>query len=114
MWPKSRLSKIFSLNAFGSDKTEESQRWVYRACIQFLWGKVFVNLVGMRTICSPLLSPCNIHAIKGQHKYLSSLQLDEDFRGDISGSLSVNILIGSDLYYQFVTSDVIVGGFGKN
>ena len=105
--------KSFSLNAFGSDKTEESQRWVYRACIQTLWGKVFVNLVGMPTICSPLLNPCNIQAIKGQHKYLSNLQLAEDFREDISGSLSVHILIGSDLYYQFVTSDVIVGGFGK-
>ena len=44
---------------------------------------------------------------------MSNLQLAEDFREDISGSLSVHILIGSDLYYQFVTSDVIVGGFGK-
>ena len=84
-----------------------------QSVLQTLWGKAFVNLVRMQTICSPLLNPCNIHAIKGQHKYLSNLQLAQDFRQDNSGSLSVNNLIGSDSYYQFVTSDVIVGGFGK-
>ena len=32
--------KSFSLNAFGSDKTEESQRWVYRACYKLFGEKL--------------------------------------------------------------------------
>ena len=38
--------KSFSLKAFMSDKTEESQLWVYRACIQILLGKHFCDFNG--------------------------------------------------------------------
>ena len=67
----------------------------------------------MNFICSPLLSPCNVHAVKGQHRYLSNLQLADDFNDDILGALSVNVLIGSDLYFKFVTSRVLVGCYGN-
>ena len=104
--------KAFGVNAFGSMDVQEVEQNLYKACIQTLFGQTVVDLVGMKTICSPLLSPSNVHAVKGQYGYLSNLQLAEDFRDDVAGALSVNILIGSDLYYKFVTSEVIVGCYG--
>ena len=50
---------------------------------------------------------------KGQHRYLSNLQLADDFKDNVVGALSVNVLIGSDLYYKFMTSRVIVGCYGN-
>ena len=105
--------KIFAVNAFGSNAVQQVEQNVYEASIQTLSGKMVVHLVGMSTICSPLLSPCNVHAVKGQHRYLSNLQLADDFKDDVVGALSVNVLIGSDLYYKFVTSRVIVGCYGN-
>ena len=104
--------KAFGVNAFGSVDVQQVEQNVYEACIQTLFGQTVVHLVGMKTICSPLLSPSNVHAVKGQYGYLSNLQLAEDFQDDVAGALSVNILIGSDLYYKFVTSEVIVGCYG--
>ena len=67
------------------------------------------HLVGMDTICSPLLSTYNIHDVKRQHRYLRNLQLADDLKDYVIRVLSVNALIGSYLYYNFVTSQVIVG-----
>ena len=105
--------KVFALIAFGSNAVQQVEQNVYEASIQTLSGKMVVHLVGMNTICSPLLSPCNVHAVKGQHRYLSNLQLADDFKDDVVGALSVKVLIGSDLYYKFVTSRVIVGCYGN-
>ena len=105
--------KVFAVNAFGSNAVQQAEQNVYEASIQTLSGKMVVHLVGMNTICSPLLSPCNVHAVKGQHRYLSNLQLADDSKDDVVGALSVNVLIGSDLYYKFVTSRVIVGCYGN-
>ena len=91
--------KAVGVNAFGSNEVQQVEQKVYE--------------VGMNTIYSPLLSPCNVHAVKGQHRYLSNLQLADDFKDDVVEALSVNVLIGSDLYYKFVTSRVIVGFYGN-
>ena len=104
--------KAFGVNAFGFLDVQQVEQNVYEACIQTLFGQTIVHLGGMKTICSPLLSPSNVHAVKGQYGYLSNLHLAEDFQDDVAGALSVNILIGSDLYYKFVTSEVIVGCYG--
>ena len=104
--------KAFGVNVFGSVDVQQVEQNVYEACFQTLFGQTVVHLVGMKTICSPLLSPSNVHAVKGQYGYLSNLQLAEDFQDDVKGALSVNVLIGSDLYYKFVTSEVIVGCYG--
>ena len=105
--------KVFAVNAFGSNAVQEVEQNVYEASIQNLTGKMVVHLVGMNTICSPLLNPCNVYDVKVQHRYLSNLQLADDFEDDVVGALSVNVLIGSDLYYKFVTSGAIVGCYGN-
>ena len=105
--------KAFGVNAFGSNEVQQVEQKVYEASVQTLSGNMVVHLVGMNTICSPLLSPCNVHAVKGQHRYLSNLQLADDFKDDVAGALSVNVLIGSDLYYKFITSRAIVGCYGN-
>ena len=104
--------KSFGVNAFGSHDDQQVEKKVYEASIQTLSGKMAVHLVGMNTIFSPLLNPCNVHAVKGQHRYLSNLQLADDFKDDVVWALSVNVLIESDLYYKIVTSRVIVGCYG--
>ena len=104
---------VFAVNAFGSNAVQQVEQNVYEASIQTLTGKMVVHLVGMNTIFSPLLSPCNVHAVKVQHRYLSNLQLAYDFNDDVVGALSVNVLIGSDFFYNFVTSRVIVGCYGN-
>ena len=83
--------KAFGVNAFGSMDVQQVEKNVYEACIKTLFGQTVVHLVGMKTICSPLLSSSNVHAVKGQYGYLSNLQLAEDFQDDVAGALSVNI-----------------------
>ena len=53
--------KAFGVNAFGSNAVQQNELKVYEASIQTLSGKMVVHLVGINTICSPLLSPCNVN-----------------------------------------------------
>ena len=55
--------KVFAVNAFGSNAVQQVEQNVYEASFQTLSGKMVVHLVEMKTICSPLLCPCNVHAV---------------------------------------------------
>ena len=72
-----------------------------------MFGKIFVHLGDEHHLFSVLLSSCNIHAVMGQHRYLSNFHSADDFKDDVVGALSVYNLIGSDPYYKFVRSWVL-------
>ena len=102
---KSTIKEMLHLNTFG-EKTFRKQKWdVLTLFLQDANEETSrVCVLSFPTICSPL--PSRVDA--NNYPHLHGLKL-----ADYSDSEdSIDVLIGSDYYWDFVTSEIVRGDFG--
>ena len=102
---KSTIKEMLHLNTFG-EKTFRKQKWdVLTLFLQDVNEETSrVCVLSFPTICSPL--PSRVDA--NNYPHLHGLKL-----ADYSDSEdSIDVLIGSDYYWDFVTSEIVRGDFG--
>ena len=102
---KSTIKEMLYLNTFG-EKTFRKQKWdVLTLFLQDANEETSrVCVLSFPTICSPL--PSRVDA--NNYPHLHGLKL-----ADYSDSEdSIDVLIGSDYYWDFVTSEIVRGDFG--
>ena len=102
---KSTIKEMLHLNTFGQ-KTFRKQKWdVLTLFLQDANEETSrVCVLSFPTICSPL--PSRVDA--NNYPHLHGLKL-----ADYSDSEdSIDVLIGSDYYWDFVTSEIVRGDFG--
>ena len=102
---KSTIKEMLHLNTFG-EKTFRKQKWdVLTFFLQDANEETSrVCVLSFPTICSPL--PSRVDA--NNYPHLHGLKL-----ADYSDSEdSIDVLIGSDYYWDFVTSEIVRGDFG--
>ena len=102
---KSTIKEMLHLNTFG-EKTFRKQKWdVLTLFLQDANKETSrVCVLSFPTVCSPL--PSRVDA--NNYPHLHGLKL-----ADYSDSEdSIDVLIGSDYYWDFVTSEIVRGDFG--
>lgn len=100
------------IKKFGGDTEEPSQYDVVQFCDTRLGGgglNLYVTGYSVPSICAPL-SQQKIEFAKRSYEYLSSLELADSSMGGTE--MLIDILIGSDLYWQFTTGDMQRGRHG--
>lgn len=96
------------LNTFGDNKCKRQNCEVYKFNIENKNGseEVEITAINFPIICSPLNSKVNTN-----YTHLEGLEL-ADFGDDVDDSNTIDILIGSDYYWDIVTGDVVKGESG--
>ena len=94
------------LNTFGNNKSKRQNCEVFKFNIRSRKGGENIELraINFPTICSPVKSEVNIE----NYPHLSDLEL-ADIDEHATGNDSIDILVGADFYWHFVTGDVVRG-----
>lgn len=93
------------LNTFGGNAHRRQQCDVVELLLRKNGEEISVNALTFPTICSKLPTSIEIN----RYPHLQSLQLADDFE---SQNGTIDILIGSDYYWDFVTGNVVKGDSG--
>jgi hypothetical protein len=116
-----RIRNVLELPAIGTEnlliKTFGSEKEQPKSCdvVKFSLNKpgggihLYVDAFSVETICSPV-SKQKIRVAKASYDHLSSLDLADSCDGKVD--MPVDILIGSDYYWQFVTGETRRGKHG--
>lgn len=98
-----------SIKTFGSTQEEDQHCDVVRIALKTVDGKTLkLQLFVVPLICEPLTNQL-IDRCKSEHQHLTHLQLADSSDG---GIMPVDILIGSDCYWEIATDNVIRGEKG--
>ena len=100
------------IKKFGGDTEEPSQYDVVQFCVTRLGGgglNLYVEGYSVPSICAPL-SQQKIEFAKSSYEHLSSLELADSSMG--GAEMAIDILIGSDFYWQFMTGETQRGRRG--
>ena len=99
---KSLKQEQLTLNTFGNEKFSKRECDLIRIRLQGRFGEdVEIMALTFPAICSPLKTPVEIE----QYPYLQDLEL-ADVSGDDHISDSVDMLIGSDYYWDVVIGEI--------
>ena len=105
---KLRLTPIkretLNLNTFGNNKSKRRSCELFKFHIQKPKSGENIELraINFPTICSPVNSEVRIE----DYPHLKDLEL-ADFDPNSNGEKSIDILVGADFYWQFVTGEVV-------
>ena len=97
--------EVVNLNVFGSDSFKRQTCDLVKVKLQGKSNEIFeIIALGFHTICSPLPRAINLY----QHPKLQHLDLADCAASDNSGQCesTVDILIGSDFYWDLVSGEI--------
>ena len=97
--------EVVNLNVFGSDSFKRQTCDLVKVKLQGKSNEIFeIIALGFHTICSPLPRAINLY----QHRKLQHLDLADCAASDNSGQCesTVDILIGSDFYWDLVLEEI--------
>ena len=101
--------QCLSIAAFGSQRGEPKQCEVVRIAIRTKYGDIQeVDLFVVPHICDPLTTQ-PVSMCHKMYSHLSQLQLADTSQDEM---LEVDMLIGSDFYWEFMTGEVVRGQDG--
>lgn len=100
-------SETLHLNTFGDNKYQRKSCQVFKLNLRNRVGDdIQISVLNFPVICSPLPTGINLH----DYPHLKGLELadfDENNNQD-----SIDVLVGSDYYWDFVTGETVRGDFG--
>ena len=99
-----------NLNTFGNEQFNKRECRVVKVELRTLEGDVVIEALGFPSICSPLPVAVEVD----QYPHLQGLELADrnDCDSDCSTSKAIDILIGSDHYWEVVTGNAVREGNG--
>ena len=101
--------ETLNLNTFGDKRFSKQHCDLVQVSLQGKNGFHLISALCFPKICSPLSTSINIH----QYPHLQGLDLADCCVTDAHNSnIDIDILIGSDYYYDFITGEIIRGEGG--
>ena len=97
--------ELLNLNVFGSETTRKQNCDVVKVRLQGRYNEdAEILALGFSTICSPLPRTVDLH----QYPQLQELELADSTQSkeEEKDSLAIDILIGSDFYWEIVSGDI--------
>ncbi|XP_068757291.1 uncharacterized protein [Montipora capricornis] len=99
------------IKTFGAGSVQPKRYDVVQLCVSKAVGglNLYVDAYDIPSICAPL-SQQKIELAQASYEHLSSLELADSSTG--GDGMLIDILIGSDFYWQFMTSEIRFGMYG--
>ena len=94
--------ETLNLNTFGTNKSKRQSCELYKFNIQKQKQSIEMKAINFSTICSPV----NAEVRAENYKHLKGLEL-ANFDPNSNGDKNIDILIGTDFYWEFVTGEVV-------
>lgn len=104
-----RHTQRMAIKTFGSEREEEHQCDVVKVALNTEKGKVLkLHLFVVPLICEPLTNQ-TIDLCQDKYQHLARLRLADSCDG---GDMPIDILVGSDYYWEIATDNVVRGKKG--
>lgn len=100
-------SETLHLNTFGEESYKKQQCDVVNLHLQGAHGEIEVSALCFQKICSPVSAKINVD----KYIHLQGLELADSSIVD-GDNQNIDVLIGSDYYYDVVSGDVVRGDSG--
>ena len=101
----SELSEVMNINTFGTNKHEKKLCKLVTVRVDVAGQVVPVNALAYPTICSPISSCITV----SEYPHVRGLQFADSM--EVSEK-QIDLLIGADYYYHFITGEIIKGHSG--
>ena len=99
--------ETLNLNTFGTNKSKRQSCELYKFNIKNQRESIEMKAINFPTTCSPV----NAEVRAENYKHLKGLEL-ADFDPNSNGDKTIDILIGADFYWEFVTGEVVQASNG--
>ncbi len=101
-------TELLNLNTFGNDKVERRKCDKVKLQLKGQSKDIEISALSFPKICAPLSTTLDID----EYPHLQGLQLADDNLLSNDTDSDVDILIGSDYYYDIITGEIQRGGVG--
>ena len=99
-------TETLNLNTFGNEKFSKRDCDLIKLRLQGKHGEdVNISALSFEAICSPVPSKVSLH----EHPHLLDLDLADCISGNMDSQDNIDVLIGSDYYWDIITGEVARG-----
>ena len=99
-------TETLNLNTFGNEKFSKRDCDLIKLRLQRKHGEdVNISALSFEAICSPVPSKVSLH----EHPHLLDLDLADCISGNMDSQDNIDVLIGSDYYWDIITGEVARG-----